>query len=177
MEVLILQIVTIVVSVMSIGINSFIIIFQSRKKNYLDFVTRQRQSNMLQLRETAAVVLSLAAPESVETFRKSGDASFVPKLLKSAFDIELLLKRCYKPEAELLEEQKKLVDGAIAFFGGAENLYAGAMAKYKYLVSVYDHADWRFLKKQVSGKAIDSDEYFRIYKKTLQEAADAEKPN
>ena len=165
--VLILQIVTIFVSVSSLVFNLVSATLENRKKNYIKVVTEQRLKNKSIVRES---VTALLANSNIQTLTLLNNET-LKKSIESAAAIETVLKDVYPEDScvliaanELIVEMaKQLKDG------NNEQSVSDAREKLLYEFSVYDLADWRFIKRQANGNKIDGVDFDEIYRNTRKE--------
>lgn len=165
--VLILQIVTIFVSVSSLVFNLVSATLENRKKNYIKVVTEQRLKNKATVRES---VKNLLAFSNIQTLCLMNEET-LKKSVESAAAIETVLKDVYPEDScvllatnNLIAEMAKQID-----VGNNEQAVSIAREKLLYEFSVYDLADWRFIKKQANGKKIDGNDFDTIYRNTREE--------
>ena len=159
--VLILQIVTISVSVVSLTLNLLSTMRENNKKNYLKVVTEQRIKNKTIVRENIKNLLAYSNAHSLnvltdETIKKSAE---------SAAGIETVLKDVYPEDKRVLSAVNNLVCEMAKHVDSGENEQAIANAREEVLreFSIYDLADWKFIKLQANGKKTDSEEFDKIY--------------
>lgn len=165
--VLILQIVTIIVSVSSLAFNLICTRLENSKKNYIKVVTEQRLKNKAIVRES---VKNLIAYSNTQTLHLLNEDTLT-KGVESAAAIETVLKDVYPEDScvliaanELIVEMaKQLKDG------NNEQSVSDAREKLLYEFSVYDLADWRFIKRQANGNKIDGVDFDEIYRNTRKE--------
>ena len=163
--VLILQIVTIVVSVCTLAFNLLSTSRENSKKNYIKVVTEQRLKNKSIIRDN---IKNLLAYSNAHTLDSLTDET-VKKCAESAAAIETVLKDVYPEDNEVLKAVNNLVSEIAKQLATGNNAQAVACARQKVLreFSVYDLADWRFIKQQSTGRKTDTDDFDKIYKDTL----------
>lgn len=162
--VLILQIVTIFVSVSSLVFNLVSATLENSKKNYIKVVTEQRLKNKSIVRES---VKNLLAFSNIQTLCLLNEET-LKKSVESAAAIETVLKDVYPEDNCVLLATNNLIVEMAKQIDVGNNAQAVSIAREKllYEFSVYDLADWRFIKKQANGKKIDGNDFDEIYRNT-----------
>ena len=162
--VLILQIVTILVSISSLIFNLLSNARENNKKNYIQVVTEQRLKNKSIVRENIKNMLAYSNPHTLNFV----NSETVKKIAESSAAIETVLKGLYPEDNMVLTSANNLVSEIAKQVSDGNNEQGVITAREKllYEFSVYDLADWRFIKQQSSGKKSDSAEFDKIYRKT-----------
>lgn len=165
--VLILQVVTIVVSIVSLTLNLLSTARENSKKNYIQVVTEQRLKNKSIIREN---IKNLLAYSNAHTLNSLTNET-VKKCAESAAGIETVLKDTYPEDKRVLAAVNNLVCEMTKQVESGENEHAIANAREEVLreFSIYDLADWKFIKQQANGKKTDSEEFDKIYKNTREQ--------
>ena len=165
--VLILQIVTIIVSVSTLVFNLVSTRLENSKKNYIKVVTEQRLKNKSIVREN---VTNLLAYSNIQTLCFLNEESLKKSVL-SAAAIETVLKDVYPEDNCVLIASNNLIAEMAKQInvGNNEQAVSSAREKLLYEFSVYDLADWRFIKKQANGKKFDGNDFDEIYLNTRKE--------
>lgn len=165
--VLILQIVTIFVSVSSLVFNLVSATLENRKKNYIKVVTEQRLKNKAIVRES---VKNLLAFSNIQTLCLLNEET-LKKSVESTAAIETVLKDVYPEDSCVLLATNNLIAEMAKQIDVSNNEQAVSIAREKllYEFSIYDLADWRFIKKQANGKKIDGNDFDEIYHNTREE--------
>ena len=165
--VLILQIVTILVSISSLTFNLLSTVRENSKKNYIKVVTEQRLKNKSIVRENIKNLLAYSNCHTIsliteDTVKKSAD---------SAAAIESVLKSSYPEDNNVLQAVNDLVAQLAKQINSKNNEQSIATAREKLLdeFSIYDLADWRFIKQQANGTKTDSKEFDKIYSETREQ--------
>ena len=160
-SVLVLQIVTIFVSITSLVVSFISTLVENRKKHYIKIVTEQRLKNKEIVRKSISDILSFAHPCIVSEF----DENSMKNCCARASDVESILKRFYKEDAAVLNATDQLLDVLQKWLkktASAEEVESARKALlYEY--SVYDFSDWQFIKSQSTGKRSGSDDFDAIY--------------
>lgn len=161
LTVLILQIVTILVSVTSLVIGFVSTLLENRKKHYVKIVTEQRLKNKEIVRKNISELLGCAHPCALPQF----DEPSLKDCCAHAAEAESVLKRFYKEDLALLKAADALLFALREWLqkkiGGDEVERARKALLYEY--SVYDFSDWQFIKSQSTGKKYGSDDFDAIY--------------
>ena len=162
--VLVLQIVTILVSVSSLAFNLITTKSENNKKNYLKVVTEQRLKNKAIVRESVTNLLAYSNTQTLCFLNKDT----LTKSVESAAAIETVLKDMYPEDSCVLVAANNLVAEMAKQISSGNNEQAVSVSREKllYEFSVYDLSDWRFIKKQATGKKIDANEFDEIYRNT-----------
>ncbi|MCH5142437.1 MAG: hypothetical protein J1G07_01815 [Clostridiales bacterium] len=165
--VLILQIVTILVSVSSLVFNLLSARLENNKKNYIKVVTEQRLKNKSIVRESVKILLAYSNIQTLNLLNEE----ILSKSVESAAAIETVLKDIYPEDNRVLIATNNLIDEMAKQINAGNNEQAVLIAREKlqYEFSVYDLADWRFIKKQSNGKKIDGNDFDEIYRNTRNE--------
>lgn len=163
-SVLVLQIVTILVSVTSLVVSFVSTLVENNKKNYIKVVTEQRLKNKESLRKGVSEILCLSHPCVLSAF----DEESMKKCCACASEIESVLKRFYKEDATVLNAVDGLLDSLRQRLNGANSIDAVTEKRKQLLYgySVYDFSDWQFIKSQANGKRFESGDFDTIYAQT-----------
>ena len=160
--VLILQIVTILVSVGSLAFNLISNSLENSKNNYIKVATEQRIKNKSIVRDSVA---NLLAYSNLQTLRFINEDT-LKKSAASIATIEAVLKDVYSEDRRVLNAANNLIVEMAKQVNDGNNEEALSIARNNllYEFSVYDLADWTFIKKQATGKKTDSSEFDEIYR-------------
>lgn len=165
--IIILQIVTIVISVISIFINYSLTVRENSKNNFLNYTTNHRLSTLLTVREKVATIINLTTPITIIKIKEENEKGYIKELLQNLCEFEMILKKIYTEEEELLSMANQLCHLAIKFYDEDDKLLINQIElisnKFKYLFSIYDTADWEFIKAQTRGKFFDNEEFLDFY--------------
>ena len=166
-SVLILQIVTILVSISSLVFNLVSAIRENNKKNYIKVVTEQRLKNKIIVREN---VKDLLAYTNTHTLGLLTDET-LKKCAESEASIETVLKNLYPEDNAVINSVHNLILEIAKQITDGNNEQALGIAREKLLMefSIYDLADWRFIKQQANGKKTDSEDFDKIYRKVSEQ--------
>ncbi len=180
--VIILQIVTLAISAIALVTELFSALVINKKTLTSEIVAKQRLIFMEQIRSSVENIMCLCDIHIIEKYRETdkevlgtGDVEsvYLYKLLLEANKIKLLLKKCFKQEAEINETMDELVEIAVDCYENSNNKsheeYAGLLKekshKFFSLINRYDLAYWDFIIAQASGSYIKSEDFDRIYQK------------
>lgn len=160
--VLILQIVTILVSVGSLLFNLLTTVKENRKKNYIKVVTEQRLKNKAIIRDNVKTLLEWSNEYAIDLF----DEVALKQCLQSVSALETVLKSVYPEDCNLLNSANELLKSLSQSYLKCGSGDSVALARQNLLkeYSIYDLADWKFIKNQSYGTKIDSDEFDKLYK-------------
>ena len=161
LTVLILQIVTILVSISSLTFNLLSTVRENSKKNYIKVVTEERLKNKAIVRDNVKTLLALSNASTMADIT----ATTLEKCAESAAAIETVLKSNYDEDNNVLTAVNTLVATMANCIGDKSSNEELASARENLLreFSIYDLADWRFIKQQSTGKKSDSDDFNAIY--------------
>ncbi len=167
LSVLILQIITILISVSSLVLNLMITTHENNKQQYVKVVTAQRLNNKEIVRDNVKVLIS----SSNACARKLLDDQVLKQCITSEAAIETVLKSIYQEDNAVLSAAHKLVKALSEYLNGNGSSDSIESARHNLLneFSVYDLSDWRFIKKQAHGNSYGSTEFDKIYESTRKE--------
>ena len=162
--VLVLQIVTILVSITSLVVGFVSSFVENKKTHYIKVVTDQRLKNKELVRKSISALLCESHPCILSQFNETS----LKSCCAYAADIESVLKRFYKEDVTVLKTVDRLLDSLrnrlLKSISAEEVEQARKALLYEY--SVYDFSDWQFIKSQSSGKQRGSDDFDMIYAQT-----------
>jgi light-regulated signal transduction histidine kinase (bacteriophytochrome) len=165
--IIILQFITIALSVISIFTNTYITINENRKRNFLELTTKHRLANMLDTRKKVATILTLTAPLTIMEIKRNADTTYIRNILQVSLEFELIFKVIYEEEHEIMLIAQNLVRNAVKFYENnipdIGKLIEEDRNKLKILFSIYDTTDWEFIKEQTKGKLFDNKEWLKKY--------------
>ena len=163
-SVLVLQIVTIMVSISSLIVSFVSSLMENKKKNYIKVVTEQRLKNKELVRKNISDLLCDSHPCVLSQFNELT----LKNCCEHASEVESVLKRFYKEDTAVLETIDRLLACLQKWLQKeipAEEVEQARNALlYEY--SIYDFSDWQFIKSQSSGKQYGSDDFNMIYAKS-----------
>lgn len=164
---IILQIITIVIALLSVLINYLLTIRENGKKNFLSYTTNHRLKSLLTVREKVAIILNLTNPITIAEIKKEKEKGYIKNLLQKLLDLEMILKRIYTEEEELLILANQLCILAIEFYEKDDKSLINQISlksnEFKSQFSIYDTTDWEFIKAQSKGKFFDNEEFVTFY--------------
>ena len=167
MLVIILQVITVAISLTSLVLGVWNTIRENKKNRYVEIVTKQRLDNKSKVSSGAKVLLQYVSEETKDFV----DNDYIKLCSAALSEIKAVLKPCYPEDLDVIQSGERLLRAYVSFvqnegdFSEIEN--AGLLFYQKY--SVYDLADWRFIKKQAKGDESDSDDFDTLYRATEKE--------
>lgn len=163
-SVLVLQIVTILVSIASLIISFVSSLVENKKKHYIKVVTEQRLKNKELVRKNISNLLCDSHPCVLSQFNETS----LKNCCAYASDVESVLKRFYEQDATVLKAIDQLLDCLQQWLKNsiAAEKVEQARKTLLYEYSIYDFSDWQFIKSQSSGKQYGSDDFDMIYAKS-----------
>ena len=156
---LILQIITIVISIYSIVTTFVLTTRENKKKHYLEIVTHQRLKNKTVVQNNAITLLTYSDENTVDLLNEER----IVKCAEAVSAISAVLKKSYKEDLSVINSAEELLKAIKT--KQKEEILAKREIFYK-SYSTYDLADWRFIKSQASGLKKDSKEFNDIYEET-----------
>ena len=159
----ILQVVTICITALTLGINVLVTLITNKQKNYNEIITQNRIEFMLRNRDNAAKFTAEARDIMLKLKRK--DNSVEVKNLYLAFEqICLVLKPYNSIDKEIINAgnniialiEHSLLDGCL------NNSLPEAINEFAKLFNIYDDADWKFIKQQFNSTNKSSDDFDKI---------------
>ena len=167
MTVIILQVLTVCISLSSLVLGIWNSIRENKKNRYIEIVTKQRLDNKSKVSASAKILLQYANAETKEYI----DNEYIKQCALALSEIKAILKTCYPEDRAVLQSGEKLLCAYVSYLRGETDFAtiakAGELFHQKY--SVYDLADWRFIKNQAEGKKFDSADFDVLYKDTEKE--------
>lgn len=164
--VLLLQILTILVSVASLIISFVSSLQENKKKNYIKVVTEQRLKNKEIVRDNVSKLLSASHYCNLMNL----DYNSLKSCCQNASNVETVLKRFYNEDLSLLKAIDELLLSLQKWLEKDTSLskVEEVRTRLLYEFSVYDYSDWNFIKTQYAGNHLDSEVFDEIYSKTKQ---------
>ena len=156
---LILQIITIVISISSIVTTFVLTTRENKKKHYLEIVTQQRLKNKTIVQNNAVTLLTYSNENTIDLLNEER----IVKCAEAVSAISAVLKKSYKEDLSVINSAEELLKAIKT--KQKEEILAKREIFYK-SYSTYDLADWRFIKSQASGLKKDSKEFNDIYEET-----------
>ena len=159
--VIVLQVITIAISIVSMILSVVNTVKENRKKHYIKIVTAQRLENMRRVREAAKSILACTH----EVLLDSANDATVQECVSALTGISIVLKEAYKQEHELIQCGENLISALKAYVSklGTKEEVLSVRSQFYELYSIYDFADWQFIKRQSQGKHLDEIEFDEIY--------------
>lgn len=163
--VIILQIITMGISLFTLIFNAVITINENRKKNYLDLTTAYRIQVLTKTRELMSNIVTLANPMVCRN--AVGNKEYIKEIVKVKADLDIILKDTNEEELESKNLVGDIVRDVYIFFNDPnlekEEMINCKLRRLLYLYSIYDSADWKFIKMQSTGKIFDNKEWLEFY--------------
>ena len=167
LSVLILQIATILISASSLIFNLVVTTRENNKKQYIKVVTNQRLNNKAIVRDNIKILLSHSNTCALAMF----DEQALKQCILCGAAVETVLKPVYKEDNAVLDAMNMLIKELRIYLDKEDNVErVQSLRENLYReYSVYDLADWRFIKKQAHGNNYDSVDFEKIYNSTRKE--------
>lgn len=130
---------------------------ENRTNRYVDIITKQTLSNNMFVRENSEILTVLTRPEIIDDARTRHDTEYKVKLMRAEVNIEAQFKYALWQEREMINILRKLVKYSFEYFDApteeleAEIRILGEM--YYEKMTIYDYADWLYIKSQARSKA------------------------
>lgn len=165
--IIILQIITVVISIVTLISNIVITTIENKKKHYLNWTTSYRLKTMEKTQELISDIVVFSTPNVLKCV--TDKSIHIEKLIKSKTDLDLLFKKWNREEVEI----GQLIDNIIysvleyleEFDPQIEEELNEKLKKLLWLFSIYDSTDWKFIKLQsATGKIYDNKKWLEIYK-------------
>lgn len=168
--VIVLQVITVIVSVSSIVISVILTVKENSVKHFLNYTTNFRINTLLKVRTKMITLLNLTNPVIINSYSDADKKDYLRELYDASLEIELIYKEIYSEEFEMVILIRELTVLATEYFqnrGDIEliNSIRETTNKLKYLYSIYETTDWEFIKKQTYGKPMDNKEFLETYEK------------
>ncbi len=170
---IILQLVTIAASLFSIIITVVVSKLENQKTHYLEIVTKQRMKNKEEVQRAAQTIIKNSHPQMLD--------SITDEQIKECIDAEAIIatifKSIYEKEAELIDCINDLIAELKKHKTTKENFENVVSARDLFILkfSIYDQADWIFIKNQARGENKEFKDYDSIYLKVNEEFEQSQK--
>lgn len=96
-----------------------------------------------------------------------GNKEYIKEIVKVKADLDIILKDINEEELELKNLVGDIVRDVYIFFNDPnlekEEMINCKLRRLLYLYSIYDSADWKFIKMQSTGKIFDNKEWLEFY--------------
>lgn len=163
--VIVLQIITIIISFLTLVSNTAITINENRKTHYVEFTTSSRIQVLNKTRELIAKLAAMTDPMVINNV--SSNSEYYLQLCKIKYDLNILLKDINEEERVLKTLINTTVETADKYLKSHslenEQELHQCINTIMSLYAIYDSTDWRFIKEQSIGKIADNKEWLRIY--------------
>lgn len=162
--VIILQIITITVSVVSMILGVVNVISENNKNRYLEIVTNNRVENKKKVQGAAKIILTATQ----EVLLSEADLSTLKEAAGALSEMTVVLKDIYPQENKLLKIGDRLLADYKMFVENKNsveyrNRVLQSREDFYTEFSIYDLADWQFIKNQFSGKKANAQDFDNIY--------------
>lgn len=161
----IFQILTLLVSICILVLNILFSRIEKSREYLLENITKQRNYDMLKMREISAEICALTDVEIIE--KKVCEVDYLEKLILDSKHIDFLLKRYYKEDREVIEVKDKLVNSVINYCNDREPRNILQIQKYNKLFNkiaeLFNYTAWQCIKEQAIGKRITTTEFSTLY--------------
>ncbi len=171
------------ISLVSFLIGQWFSFKQSYTNHYVEIITKQTLSNNMFVRENSEIVMTLTRPEIIDDANKNDDKEFKIKLMRAEVNLEHQFKYCFEREQKLINVLRKLVEEAFRYYNNPsqknyDQLCSTSEDYYK-MMTVYDYADWLYIKEQAKSKAYDKQpaKFDSIYEKVAPDFSDKKVPS
>lgn len=130
---------------------------ENRTSRYVNIITKQTLLNNMFVRENSEILTVLTRPEIINDARGRHDTEYKVKLMRAEVNIEAQFKYALWQEREMINILRKLVKYSFEYFDApteeleAEIRILGEM--YYEKMTIYDYADWLYIKSQARSKA------------------------
>lgn len=159
----ILQIITIIVSVVNIAMTMLVSIYTNRVQNIAKTIANQRLKFLQEYREKSSELLTLCSPRLL---CECHDFDTVRNIVLVSYELKNIFKGCYPEERRILEQIDNVVECALLYKDNMElenELNHSILTLYN-LINIYDLAYWRFIIDQTSGSKYKVDDFDSYYK-------------
>ena len=161
----IFQILTLLVSICILVLNILFSRIEKSREYLLENITKQRNYDMLKMREISAEICALTDVEIIE--KKVCEVDYLEKLILDSKHIDFLLKRYHKEDREVIEVKDKLVNSVINYCNDREPRNILQIQKYNKLFNkiaeLFNYTAWQCIKEQAIGKRITTTEFSTLY--------------
>ena len=175
---IILQIITVVISMLALVITYFFDAILNRKSRTVSGIANERMQKLIKLREACSKVWAMTNPSYIKT-QKECNASVSPDdnetfcyaLIKAKYGIKTRTFPYFAQEKHLHETLNVLVDLAIAYYNkpakAIEKVLLKKREEFFTEASLYNWSMWKFIVKQADGKKHIGSEFDKVYDEVL----------
>lgn len=176
-----LQITINLVSFIGVVLSLVIAWKESKRLKYIETITNQTINNMLFLRKNSASFSVLIKPEVIMAYKNSGEEYTIP-LMEAAVNIESIMKYSLDVEREIMNVVRKTANQCLCYHKAPtqtlEQEIRDLGKQFYNLMTVYDYADWQYIKSQVSSRPYKgASQYLAIYNKVKSEFDVSDQPS
>lgn len=130
---------------------------ENRTNRYVQIVTTQTLANNNYIRKNSAIFATLTKPAVIDEARKRNDLSYKYRLIQSVCNMEVQFKHIIPEERKLINCARNLSEKSIKYFDAPTKELRTTIInegnEYYKLMTVYDYADWQYIKSQARTKA------------------------
>jgi len=160
-----LQISTLLAAICTLIINIVFYRTENTKTHILETITKQRNYDMLKMREISAKICMLTDKALLD--KKIKEEKYLETLILESKKIDFLLKRQYDEDREVIAIKDKLINYVVNYCNN--KIDVGQIMKYNKLFSriseLYIYAGWQCIKRQAKGKINTTTTFKKLHKK------------
>lgn len=158
----IVQLLTLVVSLLSIIITAIIAIRTSKSQNIANTIATQRIRFMEQYRQLTSTLLTLCSPIILNSNQLD-----IREILQTAYSLKGILRTCYEEERMIVNSVNSLLNSSFEFINNPNNpkleeAVNNDISHIIQLIETYDLAYWEFIIDQATGLHFKVDD-FEVY--------------
>ena len=140
---------------------------ENKRSRYVEIITTQTIKNMLFLRENASTFSALTRPEIIKN-AKVEFKNYKFQLMQASTNIEAIMKYRFAKERELINLVRETTKLCLSYYDKPTNELEERInilgEEFYILMSVYDYADWQYIKAQAKARPYkDFPDYDIIY--------------
>lgn len=166
------------ISILTLAVSIIIQVIENKKDRYVTKITTETIAHNTMVQECSVVILSLTNPIRLAT-TTSLSSEERDSLITAISKLEMHFVIVIKQEVDLLISIRKLVNAYMKYLSDPTTEQREKVIQlredYYWLISIYNYADWRYIKAQIRGQKDVKD--FEIYYKEQMEAFQASKPH
>lgn len=163
----IIQILTLVVSVCILILNIVFSRMEKSREYLLENITKQRNYDMLKMREISASICALTDAVLIE--QRVNEENYLETLISESKKMDFLLKRYYKEDREVIDVKNKLINCIINYYDNKDADNIIHIQEYNRLFNkiaeLFNYTAWQCVKEQATGKRITTVEFSMLYDK------------
>lgn len=161
------------ISLLGIVIGLHFNYIENRTNRYIQIITKQTLQNNLFVRNNSEIITTFTRPEIIDDAREKCDKEYKIKLMRAEVNIEHQFKYAIPQEKSMIEILRKLVKCAFQYFDNPTSELEFELRNlgenYYEMMTIYDYADWLYIKNQAKSKAYNKKflDFDKIYKDEL----------